>query len=103
MVAIVEKRQKEVQAICDARRVQRLELFGSAVRREFDPTTSDLDFLVEFQSMPPAAHAVCYFGLQEDLERLFGVSVELVESTAIRTPYFRESVDEARVTVYAAT
>lgn len=103
MIAIVEKRQKEVQALCAVRRVRRLDLFGSAVREEFDPATSDLDFLVEFQSMPPADHADCYFGLQEDLERLFGVAVELVEPTAIRNPYFRESVDEARVTVYAAT
>ena len=102
MVAIVEKRHEEVQAICAARRVRRLELFGSAARGQFDPASSDLDFLVEFQPMPPADHADCYFGLQADLEQLFGVAVELVEPSAIRNPYFRESVDEARVTIYAA-
>ena len=46
-----------------AYRVRKLELFGSAASDRFDPATSDLDFLVEFDVVPPAEHARCYFGL----------------------------------------
>jgi predicted nucleotidyltransferase len=79
MNAIVQEKVKDLVALCNNRGVRRLALFGSAASGRFDPTSSDLDFLVEFQPVRPAQHADNYFGLQEDLERLFGVPVELVE------------------------
>jgi predicted nucleotidyltransferase len=88
--------------LCAHRSVRRLELFGSATKAEFDPATSDLDFLVEFLPMPPAEHANCFFGLEEDLEDLFGRSVDLVESSPIRNPYFLQAIAPTRVTLYAA-
>ena len=71
MIAIVQEKMDDLVEVCQRRRVRRLALFGSAAAGLFDPTTSDLDFLVEFQPSSPAQHADCYFGLQEDLERLF--------------------------------
>jgi uncharacterized protein len=35
----------------------RLALFGSSASAHFNPATSDVDVLVEFQPMPPAQHA----------------------------------------------
>ena len=68
-----------------------LALFGSATREHFYPVTSDLDVLVEFQSMLPAPHADSYSGLMEDLQRLFGIPIDLVEPGSIRNPYVRQS------------
>ena len=34
--------------------VSRLDIFGSAVREDFDPSRSDLDFLVEFNNFTVA-------------------------------------------------
>jgi len=73
-----------------------------AARGRFDPGSSDLDFLVEFQPAEPAKYAQNYFGLQEDLERLFGVPVELVEAGPIHNPYFRQSVEKTQVQIYVA-
>ena len=47
-------------------------------------------------------HADNYFGLQEDLERLFGVRIELVEPGPIRNPYFRQAIEKTQVLLYAA-
>ncbi|MGH9784437.1 MAG: nucleotidyltransferase family protein, partial [Terriglobia bacterium] len=102
MNAIVQEKSGELAGICERRRVRRLALFGSAASGSFDPETSDLDFLVEFQALSPTRHADNYFGLQEDLERLFGVPVELVESGPIRNPYFRQAIEQTQVLVYAA-
>ena len=103
MNAIVQQKARELAEICRKRAVHRLALFGSAARGSFDPSSSDLDFLVEFEPASPAQHADHYFGLQEDLERLFGRPVELVEPGPIRNPYFRQAVEETQVLVYAAT
>ena len=102
MNAIVQEKVGKLAGICERRHVRRLALFGSAASDSFDPASSDLDFLVEFESESPAQHADNYFGLQEDLERLFGVPVELVEPGPIRNPYFREAVEQTQVLVYAA-
>ncbi len=52
--------------------------------------------------MPPAQHADSYFGLWEELERLFGVPVDLVEAAPIRNPYFLETVQATKETLYVA-
>ena len=43
-----------------------------------------------------------YLGLRNDLEALFGRSVDLVMPTAIRNPYVRAAIDRDRQLVYAA-
>lgn len=98
----VEAKRSEVEAICRSHHVLRLELFGSAAIGEDRPGESDLDFLVEFGEVPPGLYADAYFGLLESLEQLFGRPVDLVVASAIRNPYFRESVDRTKATVYAA-
>jgi hypothetical protein len=102
MNAIVQEKIEDLVALCNNRGVRRLALFGSAASGGFDPASSDLDFLVEFQPARPAQHADNYFGLQEDLERLFGVPVELVEPGPIRNPYFREAIEKTQVQIYVA-
>jgi predicted nucleotidyltransferase len=99
----IQDRLRELGEVCSRRCVRRLALFGSAATEHFDPTASDLDFLVEFAPLSPAEYAANYFGLQEDLERLFGVAVDLVELAPIRNPYFLKVVQETQVPLYAAT
>ena len=103
MNPLVEDRLAELSEICARRRVKRLELFGSAARSDrFDPDSSDLDFLVEYQPLELAEYADAYFGLLFDLERLFARPVDLLMPTAIRNRYFREAIDKDRLTLYAA-
>jgi predicted nucleotidyltransferase len=102
MHRIIEQNREEIIRICTHRKVRRLAVFGSAADDRFDPKKSDLDLLVVFQKMQPAEHAEQYFGLAEDLERLFNRPVDLVEPGAIRNPYFRRSLEETQVVLYAA-
>lgn len=102
MYRAVEEKKAELTRLCIAHRVRRLALFGSATSDRFDPATSDLDFLVEFRPMPPAEHAEHFFVLTEDLQELFGLPVDLVETAPIRNPYFRAAIEESRVDLYDA-
>jgi len=102
MIPILQSNQKELAEICRQRHVRRLSIFGSAASGDFHPSTSDLDLLVEFDPLPPAEHARHYFGLLEDVERLFHLPVDLVESAPIRNPYFRKAIEETQVDLYVA-
>lgn len=99
---IIEDRLEAIRELCLRYGVARLELFGSAAQGRFDPTTSDLDFLVEFKEPTPCSRADAYFGLLESLQNLFAIEIDLVEDSAIRNPYFRKGVDAARTVLYAA-
>ena len=67
-----------------------------------NPATSDLDFLVEFADVPPAAYAQAWFTLKEGLEALFGRPVDLVTPSALANPYFRQRIAAERQNVYAS-
>ena len=102
MNRILDDRRERLLELCALRRVRRLEVFGSAATEEFDAERSDLDFLVEFETLTPAEHAECYFRLLADLESLFERSVDLVEVEPIRNPFFLEAIESTRVVLYPA-
>jgi uncharacterized protein len=100
--ALVRERLEQVAELCRRHFVLRLSLFGSAVRPDFDAERSDLDFLVDFEPLPPARHADAYFGLLADLETLFERSVDLVETATLRNPYRRREIEATQVLLHAA-
>ncbi len=100
MHPVIEDKLEELHRLCECYKVKRLEVFGSVVNGKFDPETSDLDFLVEFQELEPGEHAEAYFGLVEGLESLFEREVDLVEASAIRNPYFLRSINKNRITLH---
>jgi predicted nucleotidyltransferase len=101
MTQLIEQHRDELAALCRRAGARRLDAFGSAVRDDFDPTTSDLDFLVEFDDVPPASYAEAYFTLKVGLEALFGRQVDLVTDSSLANPFFRERVVAERRNVYA--
>ncbi|BDZ65561.1 nucleotidyltransferase family protein [Agromyces mangrovi Wang et al. 2018] len=90
-----------VAAVCRARGVRRMRVFGSATGDRFDEVHSDVDLLVEFQQ-GVADPFDAYFGLKEDLEELFGRRVDLVMADAIRNPYFEAGAVATAEELYAA-
>ena len=102
MERLVADKAQQVAAVCRRFRVRRLDLFGSAATGSFDPTSSDLDFLVEFHDLQPGEWADAYFGLLAGLEDLFGRPVDLVISSAVRNPYLLRSIASTKTVLYAA-
>lgn len=103
MIAQVERKQDQLAALCRKYGVRQLDLFGSAATEdEFDPARSDLDFLVEFDPADHGGLADRFFGLWEDLKSMFDRDVHLVTSRSLRNPYFIESVNATRQTLYAS-
>lgn len=103
MIGLIASREDELKALCERHGVERLAVFGSALRRDFSVETSDLDFVVEFPAtMPSDRHAAAYFGLLEDLEGLFGRNVDLVEPRSVRNPYIKREMEDNQEAVYGA-
>ena len=102
MHPLIDQKRSDISRICRNHRIRRLEVFGSAARAsDFDPASSDADFLVEFG--PEATNRLeGFLALKADLEMLLGRDVDLVEPGGIRNPYVLKGINSSRELVYAA-
>jgi hypothetical protein len=100
---LVVEKISEVRALCEKYRVKRLTLFGSAVKGTFDPETSDLDFVVEFEWDPdPLERGRRYNELWEELKDVFDRPIDLIVASTLKNPFIVQSIDAANVELYAA-
>jgi predicted nucleotidyltransferase len=91
--------KEKIADLCRRYRVQRIHLFGSALRDDFGPD-SDVDVLVEFA---PEAQIgfVALSRMQRELSDLFQRPVDLVPRDGLK-PAIREAVLSSAEVIYAA-
>ena len=101
MHPIIEAKKEAIDSLCREFNVRRLDVFGSALGRDFNPALSDVDLVVDF--LPLSEHDLldCYFGLKQALESLFARPVDLIELDTLRSERLRKIVDDERVQLYA--
>ncbi len=103
MIDLIQRHQQEIADICRRQGIQRLDVFGSAATGQFDAQSSDVDFIAEFDDQSPIGGLLDrYLELATRLEALLGIAVDIITPRSMRNPYFRESVNASRETVYAA-
>lgn len=101
MQQFITDRLPEVRELCRTHHVQRLSIFGSAVRDDFNPETSDVDVRVAFLPEASADYLKNLYAIHDTLPVLFGRKVDVI-SGKIRNTYLRRSIEEDEVTVYEA-
>lgn len=95
----IEIPQQEIQAFCRRWKVQEFSLFGSVLREDFAPT-SDIDVLISF--LPEAPWSLFeWVEMRDELAKLFGRKVDLVEKEALRNPFRRQRILMTKEVVYA--
>jgi hypothetical protein len=90
---------ENIKALCDRHNVAQLFVFGSILTESFNES-SDIDFLVGFQGIDLVDYANNYFNLKESLENLLNRQVDLLEDSAIKNPYLRQSIDSSKKLIY---
>jgi predicted nucleotidyltransferase len=102
MQPFITAKQSEIIELCRTHHVRRFSIFGSAVRDDFDPVTSDIDVRVEFHPDALDNYARNLDDLHDRLTKLFSRKVDLLSAQEIRNPRLRKIIEEAQVTLYAA-
>lgn len=103
MIQLILDKKDEIERICVNHNVRSLSLTGSGYSGTWDPHTSDIDFIIEFLPMNPEEHADHYFSLLEEMERVLGFPIDLIEMDAVTNPYLRESFSSSQEQLYAIT
>lgn len=102
MVDILESNRSAIAEACTQHGVKRLDVFGSALRADFEVGQSDLDLLVEFTPLEGYARVDAYFGLLNELRRILDREVDLVISGAVQNRYIFKDIEQTKQMLYAA-
>ena len=102
MIELVKEHRGRIHELCVRYRVRRLDVFGSALRDDFDDATSDVDLVVEFDAGAARDGLQSYFGLKADLEALLARPVDLVELAGMENTRLKRLIERSKVPLYAA-
>lgn len=100
MNPIIDSKREQITELCRSLGVDRLDVFGSAIRDDFDATNSDVDFLVTIGDKSAPEYAEAWMTLHEKLESLLGRKIDLITFDALKNPYFRAEVLDTRTKLY---
>jgi predicted nucleotidyltransferase len=91
---------EQIEAFCRKYAVDEFSLFGSILRDDFGPD-SDVDVMLRFQP----GYGFTFENtpdIQDDLQAIFGRSVDVIEKGRIRNPFRRAAIMNSYRVVYAA-
>ncbi|MCO5238967.1 MAG: nucleotidyltransferase domain-containing protein [Chitinophagaceae bacterium] len=89
----------DISELCKNHRVKSLYAFGSVLTDKFNES-SDIDLIVDFANMDVEDYADNYFDFKFSLQDILKRPVDLLESKAIRNPYFKQALNQQRQLVY---
>ena len=88
-----------INKLCKSHKVKSLYAFGSVLTDRFNDD-SDIDLVVDFQPQEVLDYGDNYYDLKFSLQEILKRPVDLLEETAIKNPYFRQSLEKERQLIY---
>ncbi|SDA83048.1 Predicted nucleotidyltransferase [Algoriphagus alkaliphilus] len=98
-LGLINKALPDLRKICSRYHVERLDLFGSALKGPFSKK-SDIDFLVKFTPVPLEDYFENFINFKISLEKLLGRKVDLIEKQTLKNSYLIESIENDHLKVY---
>lgn len=91
----------EIRSLCQKNRVKSLYVFGSVLTDRFTDK-SDIDLIVDIDSIDPLEYSDFYFNLKFALEELLKREIDLLESRALKNPYLIDNINQSKTLLYAS-
>jgi uncharacterized protein len=98
-MSIVDLNIEDLKKLCVTYNVEKMYLFGSALNSNFNKE-SDIDLLVKFKSIELSKYFDNYMDFKENLEKLFGRDVDLVEEQTLKNPILIKAINKSKELIY---
>jgi predicted nucleotidyltransferase len=100
MSVLIDEKLEEIAAACQRYGIERLFVFGSALREDFRPGESDIDLLVEFGPMEITKRFHVFLDAREAFRNILQADVDLVMQGAVKNKVIAGEIDRTKKLVY---
>ena len=98
----IDEKLEEIAAACQRYGIERLFVFGSALRNDFKPGESDIDLLVEFGPVEITKRFHVFLDAREAFRNIFQANVDLVMQGAVKNKIIANEIDRTKKLIYGA-
>ena len=102
MSMFIGDKLQDIAAICKRYGIQKLFLFGSALREDFNPAESDIDLLAEFGPLEITKRFHVFLDARQAFKEIFQADVDLVMDGAVKNPIIANEINRTKKLVYSA-
>lgn len=100
MPFLIDENSDEIAAACRQYGIERLFVFGSALRDDFRPGDSDLDLLVEFGPLEITKRFHAYLEARDAFRQIFQADVDLVIRGAVKNKIIAAEIDRTKKLIF---
>ena len=89
----IKEKAKEFITLCENHDVKTLYAFGSSVNKNFKEESSDIDLLIELNTLDPILRGELLIDIWDKFETFFQRKVDLLTFNSIKNPILRKNID----------
>ena len=98
----IDEKREEIAEACQRYGIERLFIFGSALREDFRPGESDIDLLVEFGPIDISKKFHTFLEARAAFSKILQAEVDLVMSGAVKNKVIAGEIDRTKKLLYGA-
>lgn len=99
----IKSKLQDFIELCISHNVKYLYAFGSSTRNDFDEKNSDIDLVVEIESIDPIERGEKLLDLWDKLESFFSRKVDLLTDSSIKNPVLKSNIERTKTLIYDGT
>jgi len=96
----IKEKAKEFITLCENHDVKTLYAFGSSVNKNFKEESSDIDLLIELNTLDPILRGELLIDIWDKFETFFQRKVDLLTFNSIKNPILRKNIDSTKILIY---
>ena len=100
MSVFIDEKREEIAEACQRYGIERLFIFGSALRDDFRHGDSDIDLLVEFGPVDISRKFHAYLEARAAFSKILQAKVDLVMSGAVKNKVIAREIDRTKRLIY---
>ena len=96
----IQMKLADFLTLCKSHDVKNIYAFGSAITENFNDESSDIDLLIEIDTLDPIERGENLIDIWDKLEDFFQRKVDLLTLSSIKNPILKKNIEDTKILLY---
>ena len=96
----IQMKLADFLTLCKSHDVKNIYAFGSAITENFNDESSDIDLLIEIDTLDPIERGENLIDIWDKLEEFFQRKVDLLTLSSIKNPILKKNIEATKILLY---